>query len=72
MLLLIDRLALGAIPGIPRLELAPDSVLLLVLAPIVYFASFFTPIRSFRADIGNIVSLAIGLGSRAEVVLHLG
>ena len=60
-LLLIGGLALGAIPGVPRLEVAPDSVLLLVLPPIVYFAAFFTPIRSFRADIGNIVSLAIGL-----------
>ena len=60
-LLLIGGLALGAIPGVPRLEIAPDSVLLLVLPPILYFAAFFTPIRSFRADLGNIVSLAIGL-----------
>lgn len=60
-LLLLGGLALGAIPGVPRLEVAPDSVLLLVLPPIIYFAAFFTPIRSFRADIGNIVSLAIGL-----------
>ncbi len=60
-LLLIGGLALGAIPGVPRLEVSPDSVLLLVLPPIVYFAAFFTPIRSLRADFGNIVSLAIGL-----------
>jgi Na+/H+ antiporter len=60
-LLLIGGLALGAFPGVPRLEIAPDSVLLLVLPPIIYFAAFFTPIRSFRADLGNIVSLAIGL-----------
>ena len=32
-----------------------------MLPPIVYFAAFFTPIRSFRAELGNIVSLAIGL-----------
>jgi monovalent cation/hydrogen antiporter len=60
-LLLIGGLTLGAIPGVPRLEVAPDSVLPLVLPPIIYFAAFFTPIRSFRADLGNIVSLAIGL-----------
>jgi len=60
-LLLLGGLALGAIPGVPRLEVAPDSVLLLVLPPIVYVAAFFTPIRSFRADLGHIASLAIGL-----------
>jgi Na+/H+ antiporter len=60
-LLLIGGSALGAIPNAPRLEVAPDSILLLVLPPIVYLAAFFTPIRSFRADIGDIVSLAIGL-----------
>src|SRR5206468_899623 len=60
-LLLLGGLALGAISGVPRLEVAPDSVLLLVLPPIVYVAAFFTPIRSFRADLGHIASLAVGL-----------
>jgi CPA1 family monovalent cation:H+ antiporter len=60
-LLLIGGLALGAIPGGPRLEIAPDAVLPLVLPPILYFAAFFTPVRSFRAELGHIVSLAIGL-----------
>ena len=60
-LLLVGGLTLGAIPGVPHVELPPESVLLLVLPPIVYFAAFFTPIRSLRADLGNIVSLAIGL-----------
>src|SRR5262249_28299553 len=60
-LLLIGGSALGAIPGAPRVEVAPDAILLLVLPPIVYLASFFTPIRSFRADIAIIVSLAIVL-----------
>jgi CPA1 family monovalent cation:H+ antiporter len=39
----------------------PDPVLALVLPPIVYAAAFFTPIRSFKQDIGNIASLAVGL-----------
>src|SRR5262249_12724430 len=60
-LLLIGGLGLGVLPGAPRLELAPDAILLLVLPPIVYVAAFFTPIRSFRADIGNVASLAVGL-----------
>src|SRR5262245_21576931 len=54
-------LALGALPGLPRIELEPDSVLLLVLPPIVYVAAFFTPIRGFRANLGAILSLAVGL-----------
>jgi Na+/H+ antiporter len=60
-LLLVGGVALGAIPGVPRIEVAPDSILLLVLPPIVYVAAFFTPIRSFRTNFGHIVSLAIGL-----------
>src|SRR5262245_59954600 len=54
-------MTLGALPGVPQVEVEPDSVLLLVLPPIVYMAAFFTPIRSFRANLGHIVSLAIGL-----------
>src|SRR5262245_3264778 len=48
-------------PGVPRVDVSPDAILVLVLPPIVYVAAFFTPIRSFRANLGNIVSLAIGL-----------
>ena len=60
-LLLLGGLALGATPGVPRVAMAPESILLLVLPPIVYVAAFFTPIRSLRAEMGNIASLAIGL-----------
>ncbi len=60
-LLLVGGLALGSIPAFPRFELAPDAVLVLVLPPIVYVAAFQTPIRSFKAAIGNIASLAVGL-----------
>jgi CPA1 family monovalent cation:H+ antiporter len=60
-LLLIGGLTLGAMPGVPHVELPPESVLLLVLPPIVYLAAFFTPIRSLRADLGNVLSLAVGL-----------
>jgi len=60
-LLLVGGLLLGSIPGVPRFELDPDIILLLILPPIVYVAAFLTPIRSFRTELGNIVSLAIGL-----------
>jgi monovalent cation/hydrogen antiporter len=60
-LLLVAGLAIGGFPGMPRLEIPPDAVLVLVLPPLVYVTAFLTPIRSFRADIGNIASLAVGL-----------
>ena len=44
-LLLVGGLALGAIP---RIEVAPDCVLLLVLPPIVYDTAFLTAIPRFR------------------------
>src|SRR2546430_2956070 len=60
-LLLVGGLALGSIPGFPRIELAPSAVLVLVLPPLLYVTAVFTPVRSFKADIGNIGSLAVGL-----------
>src|SRR2546426_1289549 len=60
-LLLVGGLALGSIPGFPRIDLAPNTVLVLVLPPLLYVNAVFTPVRSFKADIGNIGSLAVGL-----------
>jgi Na+/H+ antiporter len=60
-LLLLGGLGLGLLPGLPGPPIAPESVLGLVLPPILYYAAFFTPIRSFRANLGTIASLAIGL-----------
>jgi monovalent cation/hydrogen antiporter len=60
-LLLIGGLALGLVPGIPRVELDPEVVFLLVLPPLLYVSAFFTPVRDFRANLPNIASLAVGL-----------
>ncbi|OLC56192.1 MAG: Na+/H+ antiporter [Chloroflexi bacterium 13_1_40CM_4_68_4] len=59
--LVIGGLALGLIPGVPRIEVDPDVIFLLVLPPILYLAAFFTPLRSLRANLGAISSLAVGL-----------
>ena len=48
-------------PGIPRVEIDPDLIFLFVLPPLLYIASFYTPLRSLRANLGAIGSLAIGL-----------
>ena len=59
--LVIGGLLLGFVPRIPQVEIDPDLIFLLVLPPLLYIAAFFTPLRSLRAHIGAIGSLAIGL-----------
>ena len=59
--LVIGGLLLGLVPGLPRPHVDPDLIFLLVLPPILYTTAFFTPLRSLRANLGNISSLAIGL-----------
>ena len=60
-LLLLGGLVVGLVPGIPRLELDPEIVFLVVLPPLLYVSAFLTPIRDFRTNLKNISSLAIGL-----------
>lgn len=60
-LLVIGGLAMGLIPGLPRLELEPDLVFLLFLPPILFAAGYFTSIRDFRANLRPIVLLAVVL-----------
>src|SRR5262245_47740689 len=59
--LVIGGLALGLVPGTPRVQVDPDLIFLLVLPPLLYIASFYTPLRSLRANLGSVGSLAIGL-----------
>jgi CPA1 family monovalent cation:H+ antiporter len=53
-------LVLAVIPGLPRIELAPEMVLLLVLPPLVYSAGVAMSWREFRYNILSISLLAIG------------
>src|SRR6059036_816439 len=59
--LVIGGLLLGLVPGTPRVEIDPDLIFLFVLPPLLYIAAFFTPLRSLRANLGVIGSLAVGL-----------
>jgi Na+/H+ antiporter len=59
--LVLGGLALGFVPGMPRIELPPDIVLVAVLPPLLYGAAFFSPLRELRANARPIVLLAIGL-----------
>jgi len=59
--LVIGGLALGVVPGVPRIEIDPDVIFLIVLPPLLYIAGYFTPIRSLRENLTTISSLAVGL-----------
>lgn len=60
-LLVLGGLVLGFVPGLPRVELAPDVVFLLFLPPLLYFSAIFTSWRDFRRHLRKISLLAVGL-----------
>jgi monovalent cation/hydrogen antiporter len=61
--LVIAGLALGFVPGMPRVTLNPDIVFLVVLPPLLYAAAWQTSWREFRYNIVSIALLAFGLVS---------
>jgi Na+/H+ antiporter len=68
-LLVLGGLAIGFVPGLPRVELDPDLVLLLFLPPILFAAGYFTSIRDFKANLRPIALLAVGLVLFTTVVV---
>ena len=60
-LLVVGGLALAFIPGLPRVHISPELVLLLFLPPLLYAAAWFTSWRDFAANKRPISQLAIGL-----------
>ena len=60
-LLVVGGLALAFIPGLPRVDISPELVLLLFLPPLLYAAAWFTSWRDFAANKRPIPQLAIGL-----------
>jgi Na+/H+ antiporter len=59
--LVLGGLVLGFVPGVPRVELQPDLVLVLFLPPLLYVSSFFASPRELRSDARTISLLAVGL-----------
>src|SRR6516164_6231819 len=59
-LLIIAGIALALIPGLPRIELAPELVLLGILPPLIYSAGVAMSWREFRFNLRPIVLLAFG------------
>ena len=59
-LLVVAGVALAIVPGLPRIELAPEFVLLVVLPPLIYSAGVSMSWREFRFNLRPIALLAVG------------
>ncbi len=68
-LMTLGGLALGLLPGLPRVELAPEIVFLLFLPPILFAAAFFTSPRELVANARPIGALAFGLVLATTVIV---
>lgn len=74
-LVLAGGVALGFVPGMPTVRIAPDVVLLVLLPPLLYSAAFFLPLGELRANlrpIGVLAVVVVALTMAAvAVVAHL-
>jgi CPA1 family monovalent cation:H+ antiporter len=59
-LLVVAGIALALVPGLPRVELAPEIVLLVILPPLIYSAGVSMSWREFRFNLRPIALLAFG------------
>src|SRR5919108_2678163 len=59
--LVLGGLAIGFVPGLPALEIAPEVIFLVFLPPLLNYAAFFSSPRELRAHLRPITLLAIGL-----------
>jgi CPA1 family monovalent cation:H+ antiporter len=67
--LVIGGLALGFVPAVPEVELAPDLVLLIFLPPLLYVSAFFSSPRDLRANVRPIGLLSVGLVALTALVV---
>ena len=70
-LLVLGGCGLGFLPGVPDVRLNPDVVLLIVLPPLLYSASFFASLRELRTNLRPISLLAVPLVLATMVVVAL-
>lgn len=59
--LVLGGIAIGFIPGLPTINFDPDTILLIVLPPILYYAAFGLSFREFQKNWKVIFSLALSL-----------
>jgi len=60
-LMVVGGLALGLVPGVPRVELDPETVLLVFLPAILFSAAFLSSPRDLWRNLRPITLLAFGL-----------
>jgi len=60
-LLVLGGLLLGFGPGVPRVTMPPEVVLVGILPPLLYVTAYFTGLRELRQNLRPISLLAVGL-----------
>ena len=60
-LFVLGGLGLAFVPGLPRIKLEPDLILLVFLPPLLFSAAAESPSRDLRANLAPLVRLSIGL-----------
>jgi Na+/H+ antiporter len=69
--LVLGGLAIGFIPGVPRISLPPDVLLIVVLPGLLYWEAVTAPTGEFRAYAVPIFALAVGLVLATTVAVAL-
>ncbi len=60
-LFVIGGLLLALVPGLPRIELDPELVLIVFLPPLLFQAAVEMPVRELRANLAPLLRLSVGL-----------
>jgi CPA1 family monovalent cation:H+ antiporter len=66
-LLVLGGLMLGFAPGVPKVTMPPEVVLIGILPPLLYRSAFFTGLRELRQNLRPISLLAVGLVAMTTV-----
>lgn len=69
--LVLGGLVLGFVPGLPRIQLQPNLVLVVFLPPLLYWESVTAPTDEMKANAAWIWSLALGLVIATTLVVAL-
>jgi monovalent cation/hydrogen antiporter len=70
-LLVLGGLLLGFGPGVPKVTMPPELVLVGILPPLLYVTAYFTGLRELRQNLRPISLLAIGLVAMTTVGVAL-
>lgn len=61
LILVLGGAAMGFVPFLKDISYNPQTILTIVLPPILYYGAFWTSFREFRSNLWDIFSLALGL-----------